>query len=323
MRSTATSLGLTRLIASIRSPGSSSHSRPPEDTTKRTRLTNLFGWLTSFALVALVVFLMRGERISVVADLIPRSPIFWIVFALSYLAAPVADWFIFDRLWGIGLRGFAPLLRKTVLNALVVSYAGEAYFYTWARGQSAATSRAPFATIKDVAILSALVGNVTTLLLLIAAWPMIEPIHLGNLQTPLLGSVAILTAISAAAVLFRDKVFELRRGELMFVGIVHLIRTISTVALVALVWHLALPAVAPHWWLLLSSGRMVVSRLPLIANKDFVLAGMAALVFHQNLAIVEVLTMTAALALAAHLASLVGLIAADLKWNRADDRVIA
>ncbi len=283
------------------------------DVAKTSPLGKWFGWVTSIGLVAAIVFALRGENFSSLAGMIPRSPLFWLIFAVSYLTVPVADWLIFRRLWGLKRDSIAPLLRKTVLNALVVSYAGEAYFFAWARTRTDAASRNSFGAVKDVAILSALVGNAATLALVIAAWPMLSLIHLGGVRVPLLASVALLTAISVSAFVFRAKVFHLTRRELMFVAVVHLGRTIATVGMIALLWHLAMPAVALQWWLLLSTGRMVVSRLPLIANKDLAFAGVAAFIFQHNLVIVELMTLTAMLVFAAHLASAIGLLAHDIK----------
>lgn len=278
-----------------------------------TRAGNLLGWLTTLVLVAAVAFALRAADYTSVASLVPRSPTFWVVFATSYLTVPLADWIIFRRLWRLEISGIIPLLRKSVLNALVISYAGEAYFYAWAREHIASTGGKPFGAIKDVAVLSGLVGNAATLLLVIAAWPMLKLLHLDSAQTPLAASVAVLAAISVGALVFRAKVFHLARRELMFVGAVHLARTILTVGLIALLWHLAMPGVALQWWLLLSTGRMVISRLPLIANKDLAFAGAAALVIQHNTAIVALMAMTAMLILAAHLASAIGLLVHDVK----------
>ena len=55
----------------------------------------------------------------------------------------------------------------------------------------------------------------------------------------------------------------------------HVLRIGLTVAAWALLWHLALPAVSLSWWLYLATLRMLVSRLPLIPNKDLVFAGVA------------------------------------------------
>lgn len=270
------------------------------------------GWLSSLALVAAIMFQLRSTTFESVTALLPHSSAFWLIFLASYLSAPLADWVIFRRLWGLSRDGLSPLFRKAVLNALVISYAGEAYFYAWTRSHVTG-QRAPFGAIKDVAILSALVGNAATLILVLIAWPMLATIDLGIGRGPLVASIALLATISISMIVFRKKVFQLSRGDVAFVGIVHLARTILTVGLVALLWHLALPDIALRWWLLLSTGRMIVSRLPLIPNKDLAFAGVAAFVFQHNLQIVGLMAMTAMLIFAAHLVFGIGFIAGDFK----------
>ena len=55
--------------------------------------------------------------------------------------------------------------------------------------------------------------------------------------------------------------------------------------LTALMWHLAMPAVALSWWLLLATMRMLLSRLPFVPNKDIVFAGIAVLLVGHDLEI--------------------------------------
>ena len=50
-------------------------------------------------------------------------------------------------------------------------------------------------------------------------------------------------------------------------------RIAATIGLSALLWHLILPSVALGWWLLLATLRQLVSRLPLVPNKDVVFDG--------------------------------------------------
>jgi len=79
---------------------------------------------------------------------------------------------IFRRLWRIPAEGAVALARKYVGNELLLGYIGEAYFYAWAR-QRAPLVGAPFGAIKDVAILSAMVGNAATIAIMAAAYPFI------------------------------------------------------------------------------------------------------------------------------------------------------
>ena len=68
-------------------------------------------------------------------------------------------------------------------------------------------------------------------------------------------------------------------SELRFITIAHLLRIAAKVGLGALLWYLVLPQVAIGLRLVLATLRMLVTRLPLIPNKDVVFAGLAYLVF--------------------------------------------
>lgn len=269
-------------------------------------------WLVSIAVVAIIATQLRTHDLSSLAALIPVNPRFWLVFLGSYLVIPFADWIIFRRLWDLPIAGLVPLFRKTILNAVVLSYSGEAYFFDWARRRSGLADHA-FSAVKDVAILSALVGNAATLAMVMLAWPMLAHVQLGVGRGPLVVSIAILTSISVATVLFRKRVFHLDLPDIAFVTAVHLARTILSVGLIALMWHLALPAVALQWWLLLSTGRMVISRLPLLPHKDMAFAGLAAVLFQRDFKIAGLMTVTALLILAAHLVFGSALMASELR----------
>ncbi len=258
------------------------------------------GLAITAAILVAVIAQLRSVDIAQVRAMLPASPAFWLAFAAAYFVGPAADWVIFRRLWRIPVAGFAALLRKLVGNELLFGYAGELYLYTWARRHTEMTS-APFAAIKDVAILSAMTANVVTLVLLALAWPLLSGLNLGIEGRTLLVSVAIVITISSGVLLFRNKLFSLPAADLRAVSAIHLARIILATALAALCWHLVLPQVALSWLLLLATLRMLVSRLPLLPNKDIVFAGLAIFLVGHDAEIAELMTMMASLILATHI----------------------
>jgi len=258
------------------------------------------GAAISVAILVAVILQLRQVDFARVRAMLPASPLFWIVFAISYLSAPAADWVIYRRLWRIPVSGFGALLRKLVGNELLVGYVGELYLYTWARRRTGMTS-APFGAIKDVAILSAMIANAVTLALVILAYPLLGTLHLGLDTRTLLISVSVIVATSTAILFLRKKLFSLPRRDLHFVARVHLVRIVMTTGLAALCWHLALPGVELQWWLLLATLRMLLSRLPLLPNKDIVFAGLAVFLIGRDAEIGALMTMMASLILVTHL----------------------
>jgi len=264
------------------------------------------GWTwwvgTIITLAVLVAAMLQLAQLDLarVAAIVPSSPAFWLVFALSYFAGPLGDYAIFRRLWQIPVAGFFALLRKLIGNELITGYVGDLYFYTWARQRTGMTS-APFGAVKDVAILSAMAANAVTLVLMVLAYPLLDTLHLGVDTTAFFASVALMLVISSGVLFFRKKLFSLPARDLWVVTFVQTARVIATLVLTGLCWHLALPAESVELWVLLSAMRMLLSRLPFLPNKDVVFAALAVFMIGQDAEVGPLMAMMASLLLATHL----------------------
>lgn len=250
--------------------------------------------------IAAVIYAMRGVDPARLLAMVPTSPLFWAVFTASYLAGPASEWVIFRRLWSLPHGSFAALMRKLVYNELILGYLGEVYFYKWAR-RHIQLEAAPFGAVKDVAILSAIAGNVVTIILLMIVWPLMGTSQLGLESRPIVWSLAVVLLTSLAAMFFRKRLFSLPRTDLRFVLIVHFARIAVTTLLSAFMWHLVLPEVPVLWWVLLATIRLLISRLPFVPNKDVVFAGLAVFALGHEVQIASLLTMLAGLILLTHL----------------------
>jgi hypothetical protein len=262
--------------------------------------SRLVGPAVSFLILVAVAWQLRSLDLKGLATLVPRSPLFWIAFAAYYLAGPLSEWVIFRRLWRLPIEGVGALLRKLVSNEILLGYLGEVYFYAWAR-RNAHVTTAPFGAIKDVTILSALTGNLVTLIMVVLTSPLFGSLHLGMDSQAFVGSTVFILLLSAAMLFLRKRLFTLPRRELWFVTAVHLARIAATTVLAAVMWHLLLPAVDITWWLVLGTVRQLVSRLPFLPNKDVVFAGVATFLIGSDTEIVSAMALMAALLLGAHL----------------------
>jgi hypothetical protein len=272
------------------------------------------GPFVSVAIVAAVLLSVRGLKLAGIAALLPRTPVFWILFFVSYLALPTSEWLIYRRLWRVPGGALLPLLRKLVCNEMLFGYSGEFYFYAWARQSSGVTR--PQRAIKDVSILSAMAGVSVALLCGVLAYATLGGVAFGPYARELYASAALVLLISMAALLFRRRVFSLPAADRRFIGLVHTARLAFVALLTALMWHLVLPGVALRWWLLLVALQLVVSRLPLVTNKDFIFAGIAIVALGRQVRIAELLTMMAGLMVLAHLSVALLLTALQLRPAR-------
>lgn len=276
-------------------------------------------WLgTAISLAVLAAALVQLAQIDLsrVAAIVPTSPLFWLVYAISYFAGPLGDYLIFRRLWQIPVAGFFALLRKLIGNELITGYVGDLYFYTWARQRTAMTS-APFGAVKDVAILSAMAANAVTLVLMALAYPLLDQLHLGIDSTAFFGSVALMLVISSGVLFFRKTLFSLPADDLWHVTFVQTARVIATLVLTGVCWHLALPAESVELWVLLSAMRMLLSRLPFLPNKDVVFAALAVFMIGQDAQVGALMAMMASLLLATHLGVGLALVGGEaLGWRK-------
>ncbi|WP_255530308.1 hypothetical protein [Novosphingobium sp. NBM11] len=164
----------------------------------------LLGPAISLAILGAVLLQLRELNWSMIWSIIPRSPLVWLVLAASYFAAPAADWLIFRRLWNIPAAGFIPLVKKMIGNELLLGYVGEVYFYDWAR-KHVKMEGSPFGAVKDVAILSALAGNILTLAMLALAWPLIGLLGFGKDGNLMAMSIGIVLLTSLVIMFFPQR----------------------------------------------------------------------------------------------------------------------
>lgn len=265
------------------------------------RWTAWFGSLISLLVLVVALYQLPGMKIAEIVSLVPASGLFWVVFLVAYCVTPASEWIIYRRLWAIPPGGFIALLRKRVTNEILLGYLGEVYFYAWVRRTGLITKTAPFGAIKDVAILSAFVGNAVTLAMLAAAAPFFRLFRFGLGGKAMLWSLAILAVTSLTLLVVRKRLFTLPRVELRRIAAIHLARIVATTALTALMWHLVLPQVALVWWMLLATLRQLLSRLPLLPNKELAFVGIAIFAIGRDGDVAAMIAMIASLILLTHL----------------------
>ncbi|MFM7029330.1 MAG: hypothetical protein ACKOXK_11740 [Chakrabartia sp.] len=279
------------------------------------RIARWAGPILSVAMLVAILTQARGVDYRQLLTL-PTQPLFWAAWAISYLATPVSEWIIYRRLWTIPPDGLIALLKKQVSNELLLGYLGDAQFYLWARARTDMTGT-PFAAVKDVSILSAMAGNAATLLLLLVSWPYLAQAQVGVEMRTILVSLGVMLASSILVFAFRKRLFSLPRASLYFVTAVHLARIAVGLAVLALAWSLLLPGLAFSWLLLLAMLRMLVSRLPLLPNKDIVFAALTMLLLGANGGVGTATTQIAVITLAGHIAIGLAILVRDgALWRR-------
>jgi hypothetical protein len=264
-------------------------------------------------LVALIFVTQRLSHIgwSGIAQALPRTPLFYLIFAVNYAVLPLSEFTLYRRLLGCRRDALPILFRKRVFNEALLDYSGEFLFYAWARGKIG-DSLSDYGTkigavVRDVVVLSGMASNVFTLVLLAVA------AATGQLRTLMATSVTLRVvteaAIPAMGLLLAFGTTYLRmlsasRRDLGFILAVHSIRLVANLTLQVGLWLSVFPRVSLDRWLILVSAWMVVTRLPFLPNRDLVLMSLgiafAGTIGAPPEAIAGMFVAAATLALAAH-----------------------
>jgi hypothetical protein len=235
------------------------------------------GWALTLAIAAGIVVQLHAIGWDEVWQARPESPWFYVLTLAAYLVLPLADVVIFRRLWGIGIRAsLGAFLRKRVLNSAFIGYSGEIFLLVWARRRVAASDARLAHEIKDSNVLSAAVSTfVTAALILYAvfggAW--------GQLHSASFEAGAALTLVLAALMpvllVFRRKflVIDLRTAATVLA--LHALRFGAVEALTLAQWHVAMPGTGWSILIDLLTLQLLVSRIPLVPNRDMLFVGVA------------------------------------------------
>jgi hypothetical protein len=139
------------------------------------------------------------------------------------------------------------------------------------------------------------------LILFALAYPVLGHANLGIQPHVALLSVIVIVGPSLLALGLRGHLFSMPACETRFTLKVHFIRLIAVIGLTILLWHFALPDVPLRWWMMLASLQILVSRLPLVPNKDVVFAGICFLLIGSDMRVLELTAQIASLVLVGHI----------------------
>ncbi|MGJ3628401.1 hypothetical protein AB5I41_18265 [Sphingomonas sp. MMS24-JH45] len=120
---------------------------------------------------------------------------------------------------------------------------------------------------------------------------------------------------------FSRRVFSLPRAELWRIFAIDTVRLVVSNATLGIAWAFAMPSVSVGMWLFLVAARLLVSRLPLVPDKDLLFANFAILVIGQDATLSNLVAFSAASILLLHVLIIVGFGLADgiermKEWRR-------
>ena len=227
-------------------------------------------------LAAIVVYLAyRLTQIGwgSIAGALPINPLFYLLSAAIFLVLPVSEIVNYRLLTGQyipdGLRIFG---RKRVYNDALISYSGEAYLYSRLSDAPGLDQKAAFVAIKDNTLVSAIVSNSWTILLVGAVLIAGRGDVLDQIwnQAPILvgGFAVICLIVYAAVIFFFGRVSALSKAKIGQLVMVHGAKVSLVAALQVVQWATAIPDAAASTLLIFLTVQTLLKRIPGLPNGD-------------------------------------------------------
>ncbi|MDE1985978.1 MAG: hypothetical protein KGJ28_05515 [Alphaproteobacteria bacterium] len=238
---------------------------------------HVFRWGIPILLLAFLGYSLTQLGWRHVWDARPTAFSFYFVLLLPFFVQPVADLIIYRNLLGVGRSlPLSILLRKRYMNSIMLDYSGEAYFFFWARKNLDLKKGVLLHAVKDTNVLSAGAGLAMVwlmLLALVASGVMKLPTFLpANLWTlVMVGSLPLVLCI--ALIMGGRRVTVLSRGDVATTFAIHLVRSVTALALEFALWWLSGALPSATVCLEFIALRLLITRLPLVPNKELVFVG--------------------------------------------------
>lgn len=210
----------------------------------------------------------------------PANPGFYLLLVLQFFLQPFSDYLVYRNLWRENRPPLAVILRKRLMNTFMLDYSGEAFFFFWAQRHLKLQRAMLVHAIKDSNILSGAASLVMVYILLLLLMGL-GGLHVpGNLTGDLggktllfIGAGTVPLILAAAILLGHRKLTALSRRQMAATFAIHFTRVIAVLTVEFGLWELSGALPSALVCLQFVALRLVVTRLPLIPNKDLIFVG--------------------------------------------------
>lgn len=243
------------------------------------RGTRLAQIVIFFGVLALITKHLADVGWNEIWAALPRTPWFYVLIICAYMALPVAEIFVYEKIWGVPMWKRLPVLfRKRVLNEGVMGYSGEAYLCLWAHRQTTLPGGKILSTVKDNNILSSVVSTSAALILFFGftITGKLHDVTGGDVSNKwmLIAMLTVSGLLIPIVIKFHKHLIGLPRPIIRSVIGIHALRLVTAESLQVMYWMVVLPFVPLSAWLTFTAAQMLLTRVPLLPNKDLMLVGL-------------------------------------------------
>lgn len=209
---------------------------------------------------------------------LPTNPLFYLLFLLLYFLLPLAEVVFYRITWRFDAWKSVPaFVKKRIYNKDVLQYSGEVYFYAWARKHVGLPHTKILETIRDQNIVSSVASTMISVVLLGVF------LYLGQLSITdligahstsyLVGGGLVALVLVALGVRLRKYLFSMALKTALLLFVLQCVRLVLGQGLQIAQWAVAMPEVPLRAWLTYAAVSIIISRIPIIPNRDLIFMG--------------------------------------------------
>lgn len=203
---------------------------------------------------------------------LPIHPLFYIFFVLLYFSLPVAESIIYRISWTFDVvQAFPAFIKKRVYNRDVIGYAGEVYFFDWARKQMGLSKREIAETIRDNNIISSVSSTLVSIVLLgvflsVGELSLERLLGRQSVTWLLIGLVGVIILIPVW-IKFRRFLFSMEMKQAASIFGIQIGRLLLGQVLQIGMWAVVMPDVPMSVWFTYAAVGIILSRIPFLPNQ--------------------------------------------------------
>lgn len=209
----------------------------------------------------------------------PVQPLFYLIFLFLYFQLPFFEIIIYKINWNFDWKKSIPIfLLKNIYNKDVLGYSGEVYFFMWAQKTLNYKKMDIFKIIKDNNIISSVASTLVAFSLLsifffsgqikILEWVFRDT------NNYLWGGIIVFFIIVFLVIKFRRFVISMPLMNAYKIFGIHAVRLTFNLFLVVMMYDVVIPDTPMYVWFTFLSVEIILSRIPLLPNRDLIFAGL-------------------------------------------------
>ncbi len=242
------------------------------------RVLRLARWLFAAGILAYLAYDLTRIGWHEIGAGLPTNPLFYLLFLLLYFSIPIAEVFLYRITWHFdGWRSFPAFVKKRIYNKDVLGYSGEVFFYTWARKNIDLSDLDVLKTIRDQNIISSVASTVIAVLMVVfflySGKISVAELMGQHYVSYLIGGTVVLLVLTALGIRWRKYLFSMTLKTTLLVLGVQCLRLIVGQGVQIAQWAVAMPEVPLRVWFTYAAVSIIVSRIPIIPNRDLIFLG--------------------------------------------------